>query len=102
MSQFLDKMNWRYATKSFDTSKKISQEDLDEIIEVFRLTPSSFGLEPWKLIVIENPEIRKTLKEHSWGQAQITDSSHLLVFARKTIIDDNYIDGFLDNNSIVT
>ncbi|NVP18068.1 NAD(P)H-dependent oxidoreductase [Candidatus Gracilibacteria bacterium] len=98
----IENLNWRYATKSFDTSKKVSEGDLEEIIEVFRLTPSSFGLEPWKLIIVENSETREKLQAHSWNQSQITQASHLLVFARVKNIDDNYIDNFLNNNSKIT
>ncbi len=102
MSEIIKDLNWRYATKSFDTSKKVSQEDMEEIIESFRLTPSSFWLEPWKLIVIENPELKEKLREHSFGQAQITESSHLLVFARVKTLDDNYVDKFFDNQVKIT
>lgn len=98
----IENLNWRYATKSFDTSKKVSEGDLEEIIEVFRLTPSSFWLEPWKLIIVENSETREKLQAHSWNQSQITQASHLLVFARVKNIDDNYIDNFLNNNSKIT
>lgn len=102
MSELIENLNWRYATKSFDTSKKVSESDLEEIIEVFRLTPSSFWLEPWKLIIVENPETREKLQAHSWNQSQITQASHLIVFARVKNIDDNYIDNFLNNNSKIT
>jgi len=95
-------LEWRYATKDFDTTKKVSEVDLEEIIEAFRLTPSSFGLEPWKLIIIENPEIREKLQVHSWDQSQITKASHLLVFARIKNLDNEYIDKFLLNNSKIT
>jgi nitroreductase len=99
MTQIIDSLNWRYATKDFDETKKVSQNDLDEIIEAFRLSPSSFGLEPWKLVVVENQEIRQNLQAHSWHQSQITKASHLLVFARIKNIDDKYVDKFLDNNT---
>ncbi len=102
MSDLIKKLEWRYATKDFDTTKKVSEVDLEEIIEAFRLTPSSFGLEPWKLIIIENPEIREKLQVHSWDQSQITKASHLLVFARIKNLDNEYIDKFLLNNSKIT
>lgn len=102
MSELIKNLEWRYATKVFDKSKKISDNDMDEIVESFRLTASSFWLEPWKLIIVENPETREKLKWYSWNQAQITDASHLLVLARVNEIDDKYIDAFLDNNVTLT
>jgi nitroreductase len=83
MNKIIDDLNWRYATKAFDTSKKVSKEDLDTIIEAFRLSASSFGLQPWKLVVVQNQDIKDSLVEHSWGQGQIANCSDLLVFARK-------------------
>jgi nitroreductase len=71
MTKIIDSLNWRYATKSFDTTKKVSDEDLNEIIETFRLTPSSFGLEPWKLIVIENEGLKNELVNYSYNQKQV-------------------------------
>jgi nitroreductase len=76
----LDALNWRYATKKFDSSKKISPKDLETIQEVLRLTPSSYGLQPWKFLLIENQALRQQLREKSWGQSQVTDASHLIVF----------------------
>lgn len=102
MTKIIDSLNWRYATKIFDENKKISETDLEEIIETFRLTPSSFWLEPWKLIIVENTEIRKELQIHSWNQSQITKASHLLVFARVKSIDEKYIDKFLNNSVKIT
>lgn len=102
MSELIKNLEWRYATKVFDKSKKISDKDMDEIVESFRLTASSFWLEPWKLIIVENNETREKLKSHSWNQSQITDASHLLVLARVNEIDDKYIDTFLDNNVTLT
>lgn len=102
MTKIIDSLIWRYATKSFDTTKKVSQVDLDEIIEAFRLTPSSFWLEPWKLIIIENEQLKKDLMEHSYHQKQVGESSHLLVFAWVKCIDDDYIDSHLDKAVKIT
>jgi nitroreductase len=102
MSEIIKDLNWRYATKSFDTSKKVSEEDLQEIVESFRLTPSSFGLEPWKLVVVETQELKDKLKEFSFNQSQISDSSHVLVFTRVVDLNDEYVDKFLDNQSKIT
>ena len=79
--ELLEKLNWRYATKMFDSSKKISDKDFDLLLESLRLASSSYWLQPWKFIVVKNPETRAALKEHSWNQGQIVDASHLIVFA---------------------
>ena len=65
MKNLIEALNWRYATKQFDKEKKLNQDDLDILFEAMRLSPSSFGLQPWKFIHIKNPEIRATLKENS-------------------------------------
>jgi nitroreductase len=83
MNKIIENLNWRYASKAFDPSKKISKEDLATIIEAFRLTPSSFGLQPWKIAVVQDQELKNALVEHSWGQGQISNCSDLLVLARK-------------------
>jgi nitroreductase / dihydropteridine reductase len=77
----IEKLNWRYATKKMDPSKSVSQDKVDRIIEAARLAPTSSGLQPFEIIVVTNPEIRARIKEISWNQAQVTEGSHLLVFA---------------------
>ncbi len=84
-------MNWRYATQTFDTSKKVSPEDFETILESGRLSASSFGLEPWKFIVVENPETRKALSAPAYGQSKVTDASHLIVIARRTDARENIV-----------
>ncbi|PKL36281.1 NAD(P)H-dependent oxidoreductase [Candidatus Peregrinibacteria bacterium HGW-Peregrinibacteria-1] len=85
----LKALNWRYAVNVFDTSKKVSDEDLKVILEAGRLAPSSFGVEAWKFLVINNPEVRAQLKEVSFGQAKVTDASHLVVLAYRTDVAEN-------------
>ena len=80
----IDAMNWRYAGKIFDTTKKVSDDDLHTILEAGRLSPSVFGMEPWNFIVVKNPEIREKLKAASYGQPKVTDASHLIVIAART------------------
>lgn len=77
-------LNWRYAAKTFDPNKKITQEELNTILESGRLSPSSFGIEAWKFIVVENPEVRTKLRAASWDQTKVTDASHLIVIAYRT------------------
>jgi len=81
MSDLLTKLKWRYATKKMDPSKVVPQEKVDRILEAIRLTASSSGLQPYQVIVVTNRELREQIKPVAWNQAQITDGSHLLVFA---------------------
>jgi len=78
--QILGALNWRYATKKYDSGKKISETDWVILKESLRLSPSSYGLQPWKFLHVQNPEIRKQLREASWGQSMIEECSHLVVF----------------------
>ncbi len=77
----IQKLKWRYATKKMDPKKGVSQEKVDRILEAVRLTPTSSGLQPFEIIVVTNPEVRERIKAIAWNQSQITDCSHLLVFA---------------------
>lgn len=81
MSELLQNLQWRYAAKKMDPSKTVSQENLDFILEAIRLSASSSGLQPYEVIVVTNPEVRAQIVPHAWNQGQITDGSHLLVFA---------------------
>lgn len=80
----INALNWRYATKVFDPSKKVSDENIHTILESGRLAPSSFGIEAWKFIVVKNTELREKIKTVGYMQGQITDASHLVVVARRT------------------
>ncbi len=86
---FLSNLSWRYATKKFDTSRKISDTDLEKILEAIRLTPTSFGLQPYHFYVISNQAIKDKIQAASWNQPQIGTSSHLLVFAARTDLMQN-------------
>jgi nitroreductase len=97
MSTFLENQNWRYATKKFDTTKKVSAEDLKFLKEAIRLTASSFGLQPYKVIFIETADLRAKLQPAAWGQSQIVDASHLIVFANMTNFGDVEIDDAIQN-----
>ena len=99
MSDILQNRNWRYATKKFDPTKKLSPENLDTLLEAARLSASSYGLQPYHIFVISNPEIREQLKPVSWGQSQITDASHLLVFAGVNDFDETLVDNYLNKVS---
>ena len=97
MNKFIKDANWRYATKKFDASKKIVAEDLEILKEAIRLSASSYGLQPYKVLIIENPEIRAKLQPVAWGQSQVVDASQLVVFANMTNFGDNEIDAFIKN-----
>ncbi|MEH6738348.1 MAG: NAD(P)H-dependent oxidoreductase [Sulfitobacter sp.] len=77
----IDQLNWRYATKKMDANKAVPQEKVDAIIEAIRLAPTSSGTQPFELIVVTNPEKRAEIRAAASDQAQVTDGSHLLVFA---------------------
>ncbi|MEI8361338.1 MAG: NAD(P)H-dependent oxidoreductase [bacterium] len=82
---------WRYATQVFDKDKKVSDDDINTILESGRLAPSSYGIEAWKFLVIRNVALRTKLKEAGYGQLKITDASHLIVIARRTDVRENIV-----------
>ena len=79
----LKQLHWRYAVKKFDASRKIPADLWQTLEDALVLSPSSFGLQPWKFFVVKNPDIRKKLQGVAWNQSQIVDASHLVVFAAK-------------------
>lgn len=85
MKNPIEALRWRYATKQFEKSAKIGASDWAALCESLVLTPSSFGLQPWKFLVIENEALREKLREVSWGQSQVTDASHYVVFAARDV-----------------
>jgi len=96
-NQLLDQLNWRYATKQFDADKKISAADWATLETALQLTPSSAGLQPWHFFVVTNPEMREKLKPAAYGQGQIGNASHLVVFAAKTNFSEADADAHLAN-----
>lgn len=97
MNTFLENQNWRYATKKFDATRKISAEDLQLLKEAVQLSTSSYGLQPYKILIIENPEIREQLKPFSWNQTQITEASHMFVFTNFVDVKEEHIDSYMSN-----
>ncbi|MBO0322242.1 NAD(P)H-dependent oxidoreductase [Muricauda sp. CAU 1633] len=91
----LDKLNWRYATKIFDATKEVSNEELNFLKEAIRLSVSSYGLQMYRVLIIENMEIRKELRKASWDQAQITDASHLFIFCNYTVHHGQHVDNYI-------
>ncbi|RAR70795.1 NAD(P)H-dependent oxidoreductase [Flavobacterium aciduliphilum] len=97
MSQFNENAKWRYATKKYDATKKVSEADLATLKEAIRFSASSFGLQLYKVLIVENPEVRAQLQPASWGQTQIVDASHLLVFANQTTVTEADVDAYINN-----
>lgn len=95
----LKALEWRYAVKVFDSSKKITAEELNTILESGRLAPSSIGIEPWKFIVVENPELRAKIRVASYDQPKITDASHVIIIARRTDARANIAPELLDRTA---
>ena len=91
-----ENFKWRYATKKFDTTKKISTQDFAELLEVLRFSPSSFGLQPWKFVIVQDPELRKKLRPYAWDQAQVTDAGALIVFCALKKMDEDYVKRYVN------
>ena len=93
--QLLEQLNWRYATKQFDPARKIPAAEWAGLEEAIRLAPSSLGVQPWVFVVVNDPEVRKQLRDASWGQPQITDASHMVVFAAKKDVTEADVDHYM-------
>lgn len=91
-SQLLAALNWRYATKSFDPTKMIPADTWAALEDSLVLTPSSFGLQPWKFLVIQDQALREQLVPHAWNQRQVADCSHLVVMTVPRKMGDDFID----------
>lgn len=99
MDNFITHQNWRYATKKFDSTKKIEKADLDFLKEAIRLSVSSYGLQPYQILIIENPIVKEAIKNAAYNQSQITDASHLFVFANYVNFTAQHIDQYIDNTA---
>ncbi|NJB84412.1 nitroreductase [Lewinella marina] len=92
----IDSLKWRYATKRFDATRQVGTEDLQTLKEATNLAASSFGLQPYRVLVIEDPKVKEQLREASYNQPQLTESSHVFVFAAKRDLTPEYIDSYVD------
>ena len=90
--QLLNALNWRYATKAFDSGRKIPAEVWQTLERALVLSPSSYGLQPYRFLVIDNPARRAELLPHSWNQKQVVDCSHYVVFTARTRMTDADVD----------
>lgn len=90
----IENLEWRYATKKFNPSKKVSLENLEQIKKAIQLSASSYGLQLYKVIILDSKELREKLKSVSYGQNQITEASHLIVFCNYSVVTENHIDEY--------
>ena len=97
----LNQLKWRYATKKFDPAKKVSAEDWNTLEQAIILSASSFGLQPWHFVVVTSPVVKAQLVAASYGQPQVADCSHLVVFAVKKGLDAEHVDKHLQRISEV-
>jgi len=95
MQTITELLNWRYATKKFDATKKLTEEEVNTLKEAVNLTASSYGLQPYRVIDVRSPELREQLKAAAFGQSQITDASQLFVFAAYNDLTDEHIDEYI-------
>ena len=94
-TRYLEDLNWRYATKKFDPDRTLSEEELDLLLQAVRLSASSYGLQPYKVLILKDRELREQLQPACWNQSQITEASHLIVLANRTDVDEELIDSYL-------
>lgn len=94
-TELLESLQRRYAVKHFDSTKKISEEQLEVLLESLRLSPSSFGLQGWWFVVVENDALRQQLLPYSRNQKQIVEASHLLVLCRRTDVDTDFVEHYI-------
>jgi len=99
MNSYIENLNWRYSTKKFDASKKVSKKDLENLLEATSLSASSYGLQPYEILVVEDKELRSKLQPAAWGQSQITEASHLIVLANQSTFGEELVDDYLSNVS---
>lgn len=97
-NNFLSSLEWRNAQKSFDPNKKVEDKNIEKILYAIRMAPSSYGLQPYHIHVVTNAELKLKLKEKAFGQAQVSDASHFVVFLSRLDLDDR-IDKYFDISS---
>ncbi len=95
LQEFTDSLQWRYAVKKFDSSRKVEVATVNELLNATRLSASSFGLQPWHFFVVQDSKIREEIRKHAWNQAQVTDCSALIVLASKKEMTAEYIEKFV-------
>jgi nitroreductase len=101
MASRRDGLNWRYATKKFDPTKKLGRVQIETLLEMINLSPTSVGLQPFKILVVESQDLKEELKSKSFNQQKLSSSSHVLIFCHETSIDENHIDQYVKRLSLV-
>ncbi|WP_336093949.1 NAD(P)H-dependent oxidoreductase [Leeuwenhoekiella sp. CH_XMU1409-2] len=96
MSNYIDDLNWRYAVKQFDASKKVSDEDLQRLIDAVQLSASSYGLQPYKILVVKDQAVKEKLKAAGYNQSQFSDATAVFVFAHQTDFDAELVDSYIE------
>ena len=96
MSDLIEQLNWRYATKKYNPAKILEQDKLDRILEAIRLAPTSSGLQPFEVLIVKTPELRDKIRAVAWNQSGVSEASHLLVFAAWDDITEERIDMMFD------
>lgn len=96
INELIAALEWRYATKVFDSTRKIPADVWAALEKTLVLTPSSYGLQPYKFLIIDNPAKRTELLPHTWGQKQVVDASHFVVFAARTKMTEADVDKLVD------
>jgi nitroreductase len=98
-AQVLEQLQWRYAVKKFDPDRKIPSDAWNVLEQSLVLSPSSFGLQPWKFFVVDNAALRQELLANSWNQPQVVDASHLVVLAINKNMNDGEVDRYVQSMS---
>ncbi|WP_116105984.1 NAD(P)H-dependent oxidoreductase [Lewinella sp. IMCC34191] len=99
--EFLESLQWRYATKRFDTDRQVSDEDVRKLQEAVNLAATSFGLQPFRVMVVQDPELKEQLRTASYNQPQLTESSHVFVFCAMKEMPPEHIDAYMDRTAEV-
>lgn len=97
--RILESLQWRYAVKRFDPTKKVAQEDFEALEESLRMAPSSYGFQPWKFVVVNDSQMREKLRAVSWNQSQVTDASHYIVLAAQSHLEEKHVDNYMSSIS---
>lgn len=99
MMNIIESLNWRYATKKFDTQKPIPEEIISKLVEAISLSPSSYGMQPYKIITVRNKDLIQKLAQASYGQINVATASHLIIFAVPTNINNDFVNSYIENIS---
>jgi len=94
-------LEWRYACKAFDPTQKLTDAQWATLVDSLHLAPSSYGLQPWKFIIVQSPELRKALRAASWNQGQVEDCSHYVVFTTLKTLSEAYVNRFIQHSADV-